>query len=139
MKLITLSALFYRTYANCPEILTKQTRPYACLEIMVDGIRFAVPFRHHIAHKWAFITYGQCGLDYSKAVVLSDDRFIGDTSPIIDQIEFDALKGKEPRIASGMKKYLAAYRKAVQYPANVHYQNIRRCSSLQYFHQELSI
>ena len=139
MKLITLSSHFYNKYSNCREILSKPTRPYACLEVMIDGVRFAIPFRHHIAHKWAYITYDQCGIDYSKAVVISDERFVGSARPIIEQIEFNALKGKDALIESGMRRYLAVYRKAVRYPKNVHYQSIRRCSSLQYFHSELQI
>ena len=139
MKLITLSAYFYSEYAACTEILTKPTRPYACLEVNIDGVRFAIPFRHHIVHKWAFITYGQSGLDYSKAIVLSDRRFVGQHSPIIEQVEFNALKGKEKLITNGMRQFLKAYRNAVNYPANPHYNFIRSCSSLQYFHKELHI
>ena len=139
MKLITLSPHFYAKYSGCPEILSKPTRPYACLEVTIDGVRFAIPFRHHIAHKWAYITYGQCGLDYSKAVVISDDRLIGRDRPIIEQIEFNALKGKDALIESGMRRYLVVYRKATRYKDNIHYQSIRRCSSLQYFHKELGI
>lgn len=106
---------------------------------MIDGVKFAIPFRHHIAHKWAYITYDQCGIDYSKAVVISDERFISSARPIIEQIEFNALKGKDALIESGMRRYLDVYRKAVRYPKNIHYQSIRRCSSLQYFHSELQI
>ncbi len=139
MKLITLSPYFYSKYSNCSEILTKPTRPYVCLAIRIDGVTFAIPFRHHILHKWAYITYGQAGLDYSKAVVISDRQFIGSSSPQIEQREFNALKGKEALISNGMKKYLTVYKKAVKYPNNHHYDFIRSCSSLQYFHSELHI
>ncbi len=139
MKLITLSPYFYSKYGNCPEILTKPTRPYVCLAVRIDGVPFAIPFRHHIPHKWAFITYGEAGLDYSKAVVISDKRFIGEGTPEIEQQEFEALKGKDALITNGMRKYYKAYKKAVQYPNNRHYNAIRSCSSLQYFHKELHI
>lgn len=139
MKLITLSPDFYSKYGNCPEILTKPTRPYVCLAVRIDGVPFAIPFRHHIPHKWAFITYGEAGLDYTKAVVISDIRYIGKYTPVIEQREFDALKGKDALITNGMRKYLAAYKKAVKYPNNSHYAHIRSCSSLQYFHKELQI
>lgn len=139
MKLITLSPYFYSKYGNYPEILAKPARPYVCLAVRIDGVPFAIPFRHHIPHKWAFITYGEAGLDYTKAVVLADGRFIGRHTPEIEQIEFDALKGKEALITNGMRKYLAAYKKAVKYTNNRHYDTIRSCSSLQYFHRELHI
>lgn len=139
MKLITLSPLFYQKYGSCPEILTKPTRPYVCLAVVIDGVMFAIPFRHHITHKWAFLTYGKAGLDYSKAVVIAEPGYIGAGTPVIEQREFDALKGKEAVITNGMRKFLAAYKKAVKYSENAHYQAIRTCSSLQYFHKELQI
>lgn len=139
MRLITLSSFFYSQYAGCSEILTKSTRPYACLEVEIDGVVFAIPFRHHIAHKWAFFTGEGCGIDYSKAVVVSDNRFIGNHSPTVEQAEFDALKGKDALVRNGMRKFLKAYKNAVAYPANPHYRLIRQCSSLQYFHKELRI
>lgn len=139
MKLITLSPYFYQKYAGCAEILTKQTRPYACLSVMIDGVQFAIPFRHHISHKWAFMTYGACGLDYSKAIVVTDDRYIGNVSPRIEQAEYNLIKGKEALIANGMRRFIKAYKKAVEYQDNPHYQLLRKCSALQYFHEELQI
>ena len=139
MRLIKLNDEFYRTYGSCSEILQKKARPYACLEVCIDGVTFAIPFRHHIKHKHAFITYGECGLDYTKAVVLTSGKFVSSDSVQIDQIEFNAIKGKERRIHKGMSDYLLLYKKAIQYRANRHYENIRRCSSLQYFHAELHI
>lgn len=139
MRLIKLNDNFYSNYRNCTEILQKRARPYACLAIKVDGVIFAIPFRHHIKHDHAFITYGECGLDYTKAVVLSSFKYVSDESVQIEQIEFNAIKGKEQRIHKGMKDYVKLYRKAVQYSSNKHYDNIRKCSSLQYFHEELGI
>lgn len=139
LRLITLSDYFFDSYAGCTEILQKRSRPYACLEVSIDGIPFAVPFRHHISHGWAYITYDRCGLDYTKAIVLADKRFVGSEDVSIEQREFDALKGKEHRIVSGMRKYLAVYKKSVQYADNPRYDRIRLCSTLQYFHAELSM
>lgn len=56
MKFILLSDKFYQAYGHLPEVLSKKTRPYACLAVEIDGIQFAIPFRHHIRHKHAFIT-----------------------------------------------------------------------------------
>ena len=42
MKLITLSPVFYERYRGCEEILIKQTRPYVCLAVKVDGVTFAI-------------------------------------------------------------------------------------------------
>lgn len=139
MDLILLSQEFYAQYAGCKEILRKQNRPYVCLSVYVDGICFAIPFRHHISHGWAFITYDRCGLDYTKAVVLSDTRFIGQYGAVIEQTEFNRIKSRENAIARGMAKYLRAYKNAVKYPQNPRYRNILSASALQYFHQELGL
>lgn len=139
MRLIKLTDDFYQAYSCCSEILQKRDRPYACLAIKIDGVVFAIPFRHHIAHKYAFITREGCGLDYTKAVVLTHRRYIADGPVQIEQVEFNAIKGNEHAIHKGMSDYLHLYRKALRYPANLHYENIRRWSSLQYFHKELGI
>ena len=139
MRLITLTDKFYDLYGDCEEILHKRSRPYAYLGVKIDGVNFAIPFRHHIIHKHAFFTYGECGLDYTKAIVIWDEEFIDSSHVQIEQIEFNAIKGKEYRIQTGMRNYLALYRKAVKYRDNHHYDVIRECSSLQHFHKQLRI
>lgn len=133
MQLILLSDKFYNLYGACPEILTKKTRPYACLQVQIDNVTYAIPFRHHIAHKYAFITYNNCGLDYTKAVVVHDPQFIDSKHPQIEQREFNALKGKDARIVQGMRKYVALYKKARSYSSSTFYSNILKYSTLQYF------
>lgn len=133
MDFITLSDSFYNRHANCAEILQKRTRPYACLAIQIDGLTYAVPFRHHIAHRHAFITCGQQGLDYTKAVVISGSADIGSTSVQIESADYQALKGKEPVIVNGLRRYIALYKKASRFPGSKNYANILTYSSLKYF------
>ena len=46
-----------------------------------------------------------CGIDFSKAVVISEERYIDDTrNPYLRQNEFDALRGKDYKIKVKMKK-----------------------------------
>lgn len=133
MKLVYLTEKFYARFQNCPEILEKSTRPYACLEVEIDGLTFAIPFRHHIKHKYAFHTVGDAGLDYSKAVVISESDYIREFTGVIDTRELNALKGRDAVILNGMRKYYQLFLKSKKYPDNPHYNSIRRCSSLQYF------
>ena len=133
MRLILLSEEFYNDYGACEEVLQKQARPYVCLTVKIYGNIFAIPFRHHIPHKYAFITYGECGLDYTKAVVLSKRRYISDVKPQIEQKEFNAIKGREDTIRMGMIKYVKLYKKALRYKDSPHYANIIRCSALKHF------
>lgn len=133
MRLIFLSDSFYDKHLFCNEILAKRQRPYACLAIKIDGLVFAIPFRHNLDHKYGFRTVGKCGLDYSKAVVLCSKADIGEGTPHIDQAEFNAIKGKDAIIATGMKNYVKLYKKARAYKGKKHYANILSYSALQYF------
>lgn len=133
MRYILLSDKFYEKYSRCPEILSKRTRPYACLAIEVDGIQFAIPFRHHIRHRYAFFTVGEAGLDYTKAVVIEDGSMVSAALPTIEQCEFDRLKGRDAQIEAGMRRYYRLVLKARRYADNPHYANILRYSALQYF------
>lgn len=133
MKFVCLTEKFYAHYKDCPEILEKAARPYAYLEVEIDGYIFAIPFRHHIKHKHAFHTLGEAGLDYSKAVPITEPDYIEDYTGEIDTRELKAIKGRDVLITNGMRKYYRLFLKAKQYPTNPHYNNIRRCSALQYF------
>ena len=118
MRFILLSDKFYQLYGKYREILQKDVRPYACLEVEIDGIRFAIPFRHHIPHQYAFFTYDSCGLDYTKAVVINDESMISSEIPTIEQKEFNFLKGKDSRVESGMRQYYKLLKNALRYRDN---------------------
>lgn len=133
MQLIRLSEKFYQKYGDLPEILKKDGRPYAYLEVEIDGFRFAIPFRHNIIHKYAFFTYGKAGLDYTKAVVIEDWDMVDPFAPRIEQKEFDFIKGKEHLIESGMRKYYKLLKNAKRYSTNQNYSNILAFSALKYF------
>lgn len=137
MRLILLSDKFYEEYGNFPEILQKSTRPYVCLEIIIMGKTYAIPFRHHIAHKYAFFTVGESGLDYTKAILVLDNSYISLETPRVEQAEYNAIKGSEPVIATGMRNYIKLYKKAVEYRTNKHYANILKYSTLRYFEKYL--
>lgn len=42
MRIKILSKKFYDTYSDCSEILKKETRPYACLTIELDGLLLSI-------------------------------------------------------------------------------------------------
>ena len=133
MKLIFLSDSFYSAHKGDKEILEKPERPYVCLTVRIDGHLFAIPFRHHIPHKHAFMVDGESGLDYTKAVLILKNDDISDEKPWINSKSFQAVKGKDDAIYRGMKKFLNLYRKARQYRTNPHYRYILSCTSLLYF------
>jgi protein AbiQ len=133
MRFVTLSDDFYSVYGSCKEILEKSARPYACLAVQINGHTFAIPFRHHINHKHAFITTGEQGLDYTKAVVIENPRYIDRVDVQIESKDFAALKGKEHKVVAGFRRYISDYKTAAKYPTNKHYASILRYSTLQYF------
>ena len=137
MNIVYLSAGFYNKYSGCKEILHKQDRPYGCVTVNIDGLTFAVPFRHHIPHNHAFKTIGNAGLDYTKAVIIDPTLDIGPGQPQIHQAEFNIIKGKDIVIRNKLLKYIKVYKTAKQHSDNPYYKQIITCSALQYFEQYL--
>ena len=135
MQLVILSEAFYNDFprAQCPEILEKENRPYYCLAVRVSGHIFAIPIRHHIRHKFAFFTINDSGLDYTKAVVIDDPMYISSTSPWIDSMEWNILKGNENAIFYGFRKFLRQYMRALKHPENPRSTMFIKYTSLKYF------
>ena len=133
MKLIILTKEFYTEYSNCKEILKKEERPYACLEIKLDNLIFAIPFRHHINHKFAFHTIGESGLDFTKAVVIANDTYISTDHPTIESAEFAIIKKEEQKIYYQFQRFLHQYRKAMKRPDVPRNAKLIQYSALQYF------
>lgn len=142
MRFAFLSDAFYEDYpaSRCPEIEQKRNRPYVVVFVQVGGRLFAVPMRSHIRHPHAFLTdkENRCGVDYTKAVVITDEeRYIdAQKQPHIRPNEFDALRGKEYRIRCGLQKYIENYKKAKTSDREID-KILVRCSTLQYFEEFL--
>lgn len=133
MRIIKLSSSFYESHKECREILHKTARPYLCLEIIFDGIPYAIPLRHHIHHQYCFRTTDEAGLDFSKSIPLHDKSFISEDDARIDTKEWVIIKRNEKKIISLFKKYINQYRKAALHPEIQRNKNILQYSSLQYF------
>ena len=113
MQIVFLSEKFYKEHRTHKEILPKKHRPY--LIVSVDDVRYGIPFRHHIRHKNSFITSGEAGLDYAKAVVLTDDRYIG-SSARINTIDHSRVMVNFHKIRLGFVKFLKEYRRSRREP-----------------------
>ena len=141
MKYIFLTEDFYKDYANCTEIEQKRLRPYVMLIVQIDNLTFALPLRSHIKHCYAFITdeINSCGVDYSKAVVVSKPEYIDNKrQPRIRPNEYKVLVRKERTVTQEFMNYLADYKKAVKERANRTSYTYKYCT-LQYFHKELGL
>ena len=147
LVILHLTQQFYSDYplSDYPQILRKDERPYTVFTVKIDGLDFAIPFRSHIKHNHAFITDNRnpedkCGLDYTKAVIITNQKYIDyQSQPRLRSHEHNVLKGNESKIIGGFKSYLNRYKRAAKRPDVERNKQFCRFSALQYFHKELKI
>ena len=146
MKYIFLSKEFYNDYKHelYPEIEYKEDRPYVLLLLEIDSLTYAIPFRSHIKHNYAFITNKEkrCGIDYTKSIIITNSKYIVDkvnNRPIIiRKDERQALYGQKYTIIRELKTFIDEYKRAVKNNVN-NKTFIFKISTLQYFHKELGL
>ena len=142
-KLKRLTPCFYNDFSGCSEILQKCERPYCIALVVVDGTKFAIPFRTYPSHKYCYIfstsdRSQNSGLDFSKAVVITKEAYIGDDATISSN-EYKEFINKQLVIANRFENYLQDYKKWCTNPSYYRAENALKYSSLQYFHRELGI
>ncbi len=70
----------------------------------------------------------------TKAVVVTEERYISSKLPHIRENEFRTLKTiHEYQVAEKLRKYIRTYLKAKQHPDIPRNQKLLECSTLQYF------
>lgn len=143
-RFLFLSEEFYLAYPSedYPEMEQKHNRPYIQVYVEIEGIQYAIPLRSDIHHPHVLWTdkKNHCGVDFSKAVVITDEKYIdSSTDPHIRQDEFDALRGKDYKIKTKMEKYIEDYKMAKSDLSNPRNQQLVKYSTLQYFEAELGI
>ena len=128
-RFIFLSQQFYNDYSTVkyPEIEQKTNRPYIQVCVEIDGVQYAISLRSDIHHPHVLWTdkANYCGVDFSKAVVVSDDKYIDYTkTPYLRQNEFDALRGKDYKIKQKMEKYIQKYKDAKKDIINIYFRDL---------------
>ena len=114
------------------------------LLLTIDGLTYAIPFRSHIKHKYAFFTdiENGCGIDYTKSIIIKDKDYILEEfngKPIwIRPNERKALFGQKYKIVKELKNYIKEYKRAVKNGVNEKI-FVYKISTLQYFHKELGL
>lgn len=148
MELRKLSESFYAQNTHLVEVLDKtnnswtggKTRGYGIVVVEVAGLKFGIPLRSNMNHRFGFITVSseKKGLDYTKAVLLSKDEYISDAEFAIPTAEYIAIKDNTDDIAKEFNKFVNKYvRAAKNNDANV--LNYYRYSTLKNYHVELGI
>jgi len=137
IKFVYLSQEFYSDYSHCSEMMLKDDRPHAQVQVSINELLFCVPLRSNINHPNAVWTdkANKCGLDLSKAVlILNPEKYIDALrKPQIRQEEFDYLRGKEVFIRNAMTKYISKYKSAKANQKIPRNQTLVKYSTLKYF------
>jgi hypothetical protein len=147
-KLVELRKLtkeFYKDYPHdkYPEMESKLGRPYVVLLLEINGIKFAIPLRTNIRHNYCYKfktsdrqTNSTTGIDYSKAIVISNNRYLGEVTDINDK-EYLELQEKAFFIINKFKKYVSDYIEFKKNGGNEYVAKRYKYSTLNYFDSTL--
>jgi len=118
MLIKKLEELFYQENAHLIEVLDKdkhgnwngnKTRGYGIAICDHKGLRFGIPLRSNINHKFGFKTKDDKGLDFSKAVLLAKDSYISTAPFLIPPDEHKEILDKAHHIQKMFSKYVERY------------------------------
>ncbi len=142
-----LSADFCNKYnsSDYPEIENKDNRPYMVVLIKIKNNTFAVPFRTNVPHNNCYKfkkstrpTNTVTGLDYTKAVIVNDSKYIGAEARIND-MEYTELNENSVFIIRQFEKFVADYIAYANGKKNYYAVKKFKYTTLKYFHKELGI
>lgn len=145
VELRKLSNEFYKAYPHnkFPEIESKLGRPYAVLLVEINGVKFAIPLRTNIRHAFCYKfrtsdrkTESSTGIDFSKAVVISNESYLGEETDINDK-EYLELQEKAFFIINKFKKYVNDYIQFRKNGGNEYIAKRYLFSTLKYFDEIL--
>ena len=119
VKIYQLSSDFQKDYptGRYPELMCKKGRPYSCLLVDLHQDYFiCIPYRSSIQHNNAFLFRGtqrsrrtRSGLDYSKIVLISDERYFDQAKAVVDQDEYTETLKNIKRIVGEAVDYVDTY------------------------------
>ena len=140
-----LSKEFYKAYPHneFPEMESKLSRPYVVLLVEINNVKFAIPLRTNIRHSFCYKfktsdreTKSSTGIDFSKAVVISNDSYLGEKADINDK-EYLELQEKAFFIIKKFKKYVTDYISFMKNGGNEYIARRYLFSTLKYFDEIL--
>ena len=122
MELRKLAEIFYAENHHLVEVLdkskdgkwdSKKTRGYGIVVCEYKGLRFGIPLRSKITHKFCFKTADDKGLDFSKCVLLSKDGYISNEPFTIPNDEHKKILDSAHIIKHKFTKYVEHYVKGL--------------------------
>ena len=151
-QILKLTSKFYQKYSptQYPEMLLKESRAYNCLLIDLHyDYYICIPFRTEMHHQNGYkfkmsarSRQHQSGLDYSKIAIIKNREYIDTEDAVVDRDEYRETVSKMNRIVNDVNQYINDYVQHVtkeQLLNEKEFQRRYRYSTLQYFHQELSL
>lgn len=141
-QLIKLTSDFFTDHAHLKEIEKKTDRPYNMYHFQVYGHDILIPFRSYINHPHAVWTdkKSKCGLDLSKAVILTDVKYLDSRNKVVlRKHEYIKYIKKKHTIEDSFIKYVSDYEDALKSPGDKVKAQLVQFSTLQNYHEELNI
>ncbi len=157
MQLKKLDPSFYIENTHIVEALDNfdgnweenKVRGYGIVVIKLHGLKFGIPLRSHIKHKAAYITVRNKGgdrkdrgkgFDFSKALLITHDRYISENPFKIPEVEHNKVKEKSHFIKKSFEKYVDKYISAArELDDNILKSAEYRYTTLKNYHAELKI
>ena len=155
MQLKKLDNSFYSDNTHLNEALDNhdgnwakgKVRGYGIVIISINERSFAIPLRSNIRHKSSYITVKSNqngiegkGLDFTKALLISDEKYVSNLPFKISSGEHKKLANKEHFITSKFEKFVAKYIDAIQKSdKNILNSSSYRFTTLCNYHSELGL
>ena len=146
-KIKYLSEKFYLDYPidKFPELELKGDRPYVIFVVKIKNHTFGIPFRTNIKHNYCYKfkksgkkTDSVTGLDFSKAVVVDNEEYIG-TDAVVDKLEFNELSSKIIFIKKKFENYFNNYLKYLKNPEDNNISKKYKYTTLIYFRSKIIV
>ena len=155
MQLKKLDNTFYIDNSHLKEALDNhnghwvegKVRGYGVVIIEINDLCFAIPLRSRIKHSASYITVKSKqkgikgkGLDFTKALLISEPKYISNLPFKISADEHKKLADKEFFITLQFEKYVSKYIKAIQKSdRNILQSPNYRFSTLCNYHEKLGL
>ena len=113
MKIRLLTETAYNRIITLQETMSKKDRGYGVIPVKIQNITFAIPFRSNMAHKHGFKTIFHNGVwngvDYSKAIVITEDDLQPKAFKLRSEAEYQKVKNNKDKIQRQFEKYVNDY------------------------------
>ena len=155
MQLKKLDNSFYHDNTHLNEALDNhngnwaqgKVRGYGVVIIELKGLSFAIPLRSNIRHNFAYITVKSTehgivgkGLDFTKALLIENEKYVSKIPFKISASEHKKLSDKEFFITEKFEKYVLKYASAVsKSDLNILRSTAYRFTTLCNYHAELGL